>query len=61
MGYLAELMSTNEEVSKSIHPLPRLCRGYIDRLNQLDMTLLRWLEQDSAAGRQTKAVGFCSR
>jgi hypothetical protein len=61
MGYLAELMSTNEEVSKNIHPLPGMCRGYIDRMNHLDMTLLRWLEEDSATGRPTKAVGFCLR
>src|ERR1700680_815850 len=31
MGYFAELMSTNEEVSQSIRPLLRLCREHIDR------------------------------
>jgi transposase len=31
MGYFAELMSTNEEVSESIRPLLRLCREHIDR------------------------------
>ncbi len=30
MGYFAELMSTNEEVSESIRPLLRLCREHID-------------------------------
>jgi transposase len=46
MGYFAELMSTNEEVSESIRPLLRLCREHIDRAIKLDTTLLRSLEQD---------------
>jgi transposase len=46
MGYFAELMSTNEEVSESIRPLLRLCREHIDRAIRLDATLLRSLEQD---------------
>jgi transposase len=46
MGYFAELMSTNEEVSESIRPLLRLCREHIDRAIRLDTTLLRSLEQD---------------
>src|SRR5579863_2588837 len=31
MGYFAELMSNNEEVSESIRPLLSLCREHIDR------------------------------
>ena len=46
MGYFAELMSTNEEVSESIRPLLRLCREHIDRSIRLDTALLRSLEQD---------------
>src|SRR6202789_1151625 len=46
MGYFAELMSTNEEVSQSIRPLLRLCREHIDRAIRLDTALLRSLEQD---------------
>ena len=46
MGYFAELMSTNEEVSESIRPLLRLCREHIDRAIRLDTTLMRSLEQD---------------
>ena len=46
MGYFAELMSANEEVSESIRPLLRLCREHIDRSIRLDTTLLRSLEQD---------------
>jgi transposase len=46
MGYFAELLATNEEVSDSIRPLLRLCREHIDRAIKLDTTLLRSLEQD---------------
>jgi transposase len=46
MGYFAELMSTNEEVSESIRPLLKLCREHIDRSIRLDTTLLRSLEED---------------
>jgi len=46
MGYFAELMSTNEEVSESIRPLLKLCREHIDRAIKLDTALLRSLEQD---------------
>jgi transposase len=45
MGYFAELMSTNEEVSESIRPLLKLCREQIDRSIKLDTTLLRSLER----------------
>jgi transposase len=31
MGYFADLMATNEEVSESIRPLLSLCREHIDR------------------------------
>src|ERR1700746_3085827 len=46
MGYFAELMSTNEEVSESIRPLLKLCREHIDRSIRLDTALLRSLERD---------------
>jgi transposase len=46
LGYFAELMSTNEEVSESIRPLLRLCRDQIDRSIKQDTTLLRSLERD---------------
>jgi transposase len=46
MGYFAELMSTNEEVSECIRPLLRLCREHIDRSIKLDTSLLRSPEQD---------------
>jgi transposase len=46
MGYFAELLATNEEVSASIRPLLRLCREHIDRWIKLDTALLRSLERD---------------
>jgi transposase len=46
MGYFAELLTTNEEVSESIRPLLRFCREQIDRSIKLDTTLLRSLERD---------------
>src|SRR6202007_2675871 len=46
MGYFAELMSTNEEVSESIRPLLRLCREHIDRSIRMDTALLGSLERD---------------
>ena len=46
MGYFAELMATNEEVSESIRPLLSLCREHIDRSIRLDTALLRSLERD---------------
>jgi transposase len=56
MGYFAELLATNEEVSESIRPLLRLCREHIDRSIRLDTTLLRFAGTGSAAGRQTEAA-----
>ena len=46
MGYFAELMSTNEEVSESIRPLLRLCREHIDRSIKMNTALLNSLERD---------------
>jgi transposase len=46
MGYFAELLATNEEVSESIRPLLRLCLEHIDRSIKLDTALLRSLERD---------------
>ena len=61
MGYFAELMSTNEEVSESIRPLLRLCREHIDRAIRLDTALLRSLEQDPLLSEQTEAAEDHSR
>ena len=46
MGYFAELMSTNEEVSESIRPLLRLYREHIDRSIRMNTALLNSLERD---------------
>jgi transposase len=46
MGYFAELMATNEEVSQSIRPLLRLCREHIDRSIKMNTVLLTSLERD---------------
>ncbi len=46
MGYFAELMTSNEEVSESIRPLLELCLEHIDRSLKLDTALLRSLERD---------------
>ena len=46
MGYFAELMATNEEVSQSIRPLLRLCREHIDRSIKMNTVLLNSLERD---------------
>jgi hypothetical protein len=56
MGYFAELMSANEEVSESIRPLLRLCREHIDRSIRLDTTLLRSLEQDPLLAERLKRL-----
>jgi transposase len=46
VGYFAELMATNEEVSESIRPLLRLCREHIDRSIRMNTALLTSLERD---------------
>jgi transposase len=46
VGYFAELMSTNEEVSESIRPLLKLSRETIDRSQKLDYALVSSLERD---------------
>jgi transposase len=46
MGYFAELMASNEEVSESIRPLLRLCREHIDRSIRMNTALLTSLERD---------------
>jgi len=46
MGYFAELMATNEEVSENIRTRLSLCREHIDRSIMLDTALLRSLERD---------------
>ena len=57
MGYFAELMSTNEEISESIRPLLRLCREHIDAGDQrLDTCADQFAGTGSAAGRAAEAV-----
>ncbi len=46
VGYFADLLSSNEEVSESIRPLLELCLEHIDRSLKLDTALLRSLERD---------------
>jgi transposase len=46
MGYFAELMGTNEEVSQNIRPLLGLCREHIDRSIRMNRALLGSLERD---------------
>jgi hypothetical protein len=58
MGYFAELMTTNEEVSDSIRPLLRLCREHIDRAIRLATTLPRSLEQDPLLADRLRLVHF---
>jgi transposase len=40
VGYFADLMSTNEEISQSIRPLLRLSREHIERSRKLDYALV---------------------
>src|SRR4029077_10963319 len=44
--YFAELISTNEEVNKSIRPLLKLSREMISRSQKLDYALVSSLERD---------------
>src|SRR6266849_9714837 len=46
VGYFAELLSTSEEVDKSIRPLLNLSREHILRSQKLKRALLRSLERD---------------
>jgi transposase len=46
MGYFADMMATNEEVSDCIRPLLRLSREHIDRAQKLDYALISSLERD---------------
>ena len=46
VGYFAELMFTNEEVSESIRPLLKLSREMIGRSHKLDYALVSSLERD---------------
>ena len=46
VGYFAELMSTNEEISESIRPLLKLSRDMISRSQKLDYALVSSLERD---------------
>ena len=46
VGYFAELMSTNEEVSESIRPLLKLSREMICRSQKLEYALVSSLERD---------------
>ncbi len=46
VGYFADLMTTNEEVDKSIRPLLKLSREMICRSQKLDYALVSSLERD---------------
>jgi transposase len=46
VGYFADLMATNEEISQSIRPLLRLSREHIERAQRLDYALVSSLERD---------------
>jgi transposase len=46
VGYFADLMSTNEDVSQSIRPLLKLSRETIVRSQKLDYALVSSLERD---------------
>ena len=61
MGYFAELMSTNEEVSESIRPLLSLCREHIDRSIRADYGSAQFAGTGSAAGRSAATLEDCSR
>lgn len=45
-GYFREMMRSNEEIDRSIRPLLKQGRAHIDRIQKVDQTLLRSLEQD---------------
>jgi transposase len=46
VGYFAELMATNSEISACIRPLLRLSREHIERSQKLDYVLVSSLERD---------------
>jgi transposase len=46
VGYFADLMASNEEISQSIRPLLRLSREHIERAQKLDYALVSPLERD---------------
>jgi hypothetical protein len=46
VGYFADLMSTQEEISQSVRPLLRLSREHIERAQKLDYALVSSLERD---------------
>jgi transposase len=46
VGYFADLMATNNEISASIRPLLKLSREHIERSQKLDYVLVSSLERD---------------
>ena len=46
VGYFADLMASNEEISQSVRPLLRLSREHIERAQKLDYALVSSLESD---------------
>jgi transposase len=46
VGYFADLMATNNEISACIRPLLRLSREHIERSQKLDYVLVSSLERD---------------
>ena len=56
VGYFADLMSTNEEVSESIRPLLKLSRETIVRSQKLDYALVSSLERDPLLAERLKRL-----
>lgn len=46
VGYFADLMATNNEISACIRPLLILSREHIERSQKLDYVLINSLERD---------------
>jgi hypothetical protein len=59
MGYFAQLLSTNKEITASNRPLLHLCREHIDRSIRLDRTLLRSREQDPMLSEWLQRLAPC--
>ena len=56
VGYLAELLSTNEEVNQSIRPLLKLSRETIVRCQKTDYALVSSLERDPLLAERLKRL-----
>ena len=56
VGYIAELMTSNEEVNESIRPLLKLSRETIVRSRRLDYALVSSLEHDPLLAERLKRL-----